>query len=426
MGRVVSLRVAMVAYTHYESDPRVRREAEALAERGDDVRVWCLRADGAAADEVLDGVRVSRIAIPRYRGGKAVAYVGSYLRFFAVVAAHLVKAHASAAIDVVHVHTMPDFMVFTALLPRLAGAKVLLDMHDLMPDLYAVKFGLSKDGLAVSTLRRVQQTATAFADGVLCVHQPQYELLLRDGVPVYKLGIVMNAADPKLFPARKKQPRVTADSPVRVVYHGTVLHRYGVDLAVKALAEARKTDPRLHLSVLGDGDFLPEVKAIAHELGLGDDAIHFSNARLPLSEVAERIRDAHIGIIPNRDAQEDSVLPTKLLEYVAVGIPSVATGTRCIQRYFDATQVAMVPVGDVSAMAAALVRLAGDTAERRSIANAAREWEGRYGWPVQKRLLYRTFDHLCQDKIVARRRSRQAQVDGVKTGKRDTPPLQSG
>ena len=159
-----------------------------------------------------------------------------------------------------------------------------------MPDLYAVKFGLSKQGRAVKALRMVQKSATAFADAVICVHEPQYELLLRDGVPAHKLAIVMNAADPKLFPARDTQPSYGEDEKIRVIYHGTILHRYGVDLGVRAFAKAREQDPRLVMSVLGDGDFLPEVKGIASELGLTDDVLHFSNGRLPLSEVATSLR----------------------------------------------------------------------------------------------------------------------------------------
>jgi glycosyltransferase involved in cell wall biosynthesis len=386
----------MVAYTHYESDPRVRREAETLAARGDEVTVWCLLPEDAPESERIEAVEVRRIAIPRYRGGKALAYVRSYLQFFMVSAARLSRAHQSKAFDIVHIHTMPDFMVFTSIWPRLTGAKVILDMHDLMPDLYAVKFGLDKNGSVVRGLRTVQKSATVFADAVICVHEPQYELLLRDGVPAHKLHIVMNAADPKLFPARDSSPSFDGDGPIRVVYHGTILHRYGVDLGLRAFAKAREENPRLVMQILGDGDFLPEVRALAAQLKLGEDVVHFSNGRLPLNEVAAQIRDSHIGIIPNRDDQEDSVLPTKLLEYVSIGIPAIAPKTRCIQKYFNAEQVEMVEVEDVDGMARAILRLASDEKRRKEIVAAASAWQAAYGFDVQMKLLKRTVDHLCR------------------------------
>jgi glycosyltransferase involved in cell wall biosynthesis len=392
MGERKPLSIGMMAYTHYESDPRVRREAEALAERGDGVTVWCLCAEGMTPSERIAGVQVERIAMPRYRGGRAAAYVASYARFFAVSSARLSARHLSTPFDLVHVHTMPDFMIFGAALPRLGGAKLILDMHDLMPELYALKFGLDKNGRVVSALKMVQRSATAFADAVICVHQNQYELLLRDGVPAHKLSIVMNAADPKLFPPREKEPPISASDPIKLVYHGTVLHRYGVDIAVRAFALARQKEPRLQLCLYGGGDFVEKVRAIAQDLGLQAPAFTMTGKHEPLDQIAQAIREAHIGLVPNRDDQEDSVLPTKLLEYISVGVPAVVSSTRTVLRFFDEAKVELVPVGDVDAMSQAILRLAASPKARAKLAASARQWESEYGWGVNKQLLYRTVD----------------------------------
>lgn len=415
------LRIAALAYTHYESDPRVRREAEALAGRGDQVTVWALRKEGTPEAETVRGVEVRRLALPRYRGGKASAYARSYARFMTVAAAHLVRAHAQARFDVVHVHTMPDFMVFAALAPKLSGAKVLLDMHDLMPELYALKFGLKKDGLGAKLLRATQWSATAFADAVLAVHRNQYDLLLRDGVPPRKLGIVMNAADPELFPPRKKEPRLKEGAPVRLVYHGTLLERYGVDVAVRAFAKARETNANLHLSIYGGGDFAPRLKEIAAELSLEPPFFEMSGEHRPLDEIAQAIRSAHVGLVPGRDDHEDSVLPTKMLEYVSVGIPTIASRTRTVGRFFDDSQSELVPVGDVDAMAQAILRLADDKERRKEIVEGGRAWQEEYGWEVQKGLLFQTIDGLCAEKVAAQKKARQAEIDGKKTGTKKEP-----
>jgi len=115
-------------------------------------------------------------------------------------------------------------------------------------------------------------------------------------------------------------------------------------------------------------------------------------------------------------------LPTKLLEYVAVGVPSVVTRTRCVSRYFDQRQVELVEVGDVEAMAQAILRLAGDPKRRAEIVAAAREWQEEYGFEVQKRLFLRTVDSLCFEKIAAERKQKQQAVEGKKTGTRQAPP----
>lgn len=404
----------MIAYTHYESDPRVRREAEALASRGDQVTVWCLRAEGRPARATERGVHVHRIDLPRYRGGRAASYVASYGRFLAITSGLLAMAHVESRVDIVHVHTMPDFMVLAGLLPRLSGAKLLLDMHDLMPDLYALKFGLAKGGGAVRALRLVQRAATTLADAVLCVHQSQYELLLAAGVPAYKLSIVMNAADPALFPRREAEPPSGPNDPIRVVYHGTVLERYGVDLAVRAFALARQRDPRLVMALYGGGDYVEPVQALARELGLREPVFSMDGRHRPLDEIAALVRGAHIGVAPNRDDQEDSVLPTKLLEYVAVGIPAVATRTRCISRFFDGSEVELTDVGDVSGMADAIVRLAADPARRKRLVAKARAWDEAWGWAVNRQHLFRAIDQLAAEKLAEERRAQKERAAAEK------------
>jgi glycosyltransferase involved in cell wall biosynthesis len=431
----VPLRIGALAYTHYESDPRVRREAEALAARGDDVTVWALAKEGLPATETINGVHVKRIPMGRYRGGQAIAYIGSYLRFLAEVGPRLSSLHFEAPFDIVHVHTMPDFMVFAALLPRLFGAKVVLDMHDLMPDLFALKFenksgaigllkkiGVDAGKITVGGLRLAQDAATTFADAVICVHSNQYELLLRDGVPAHKLAIVMNAADPTIFPPRQKEPPIPKDGPIEVVYHGTILHRYGVDLAVRAFAAALKQEPRLRFSIYGGGDFVPELRQLVADLGLPQDKLQMTGEHMPLDRIAAKIRDAHIGLVPNRDDHEDSVLPTKLLEYLSIGVPAIASRTRCVSRFFDDTQVELVDVGDVEGMTAALIKLTREGKRRNALVKAGHAWQADFGFESQKKLLFRVFDELVHDKVVAQKRAAQAAKEKVKTGKNITPP----
>lgn len=409
-----------MAYTHYESDPRVKREAEALAARGDDVTVYALASPGRPEAAVENGVKVVRLAMPRYRGGAAAQYVASYGAFMLRVHAPLLAAHFTERFDIVHIHTMPDAMVFCALVPRLSGAKVVLDMHDLMPDLFRVKFAGRAGDVIGGALELVQGAATTFADAVIAVHENQYELLLEAGVPAHKLAIVMNAADPNVFPPRKKEPRVKDE--VRVIYHGTVLHRYGCDLAVRAFAKAHAEEPSLRMRMLGGGDYVDEVRSIASSLGLEAPVFEMSGEHRPIDEIAAAIRDAHIGLIPNRDDHVDSVLPTKLLEYVAVGIPAVAARTRTIGRFFDDATAELFDVGDVDQMAAALVRLARDGERRKSIIAAGRAWEAEFGWEVNKKHLFRTLDALCYEKIAAERRAHQKSKEGQKTGTIHTPP----
>lgn len=180
---------------------------------------------------------------------------------------------------------------------------------------------------------------------------------------------------------------------------------------MRAFAQARERDPRLRFSVWGGGDFVAEVRAAADELRLSPDVFEMPGEHRPLDEIARQIRAAHIGIVPNRDDQEDSVLPTKLLEYVAVGIPAVATRTRCVGRFFKGTEVELVEVGDVDGMARGILRLASDPARRAELVENAHRWEEEYGWEVNRKNLFRTVDALCFEKLSEERRAKQRQKE---------------
>ncbi|HEY2106310.1 MAG TPA: glycosyltransferase, partial [Candidatus Binataceae bacterium] len=115
------IRVLIIAYSSYVRDGRVKRHAEALADRGDHVDVICL------ADPQLrsaNGVTTIGIEMPRYHGASRVAYARSYLRFFTRAAATALRLSRPRRYDVVIVCSIPDAVVLCALPLKLLGSRV--------------------------------------------------------------------------------------------------------------------------------------------------------------------------------------------------------------------------------------------------------------------------------------------------------------
>src|SRR5687767_6754007 len=104
------LRIGMIVVSQYESDPRVRREAEALVSRGDEVTVLALHTEGQPKDTVVDGVKVVHLPTRKYRGDSTKAYLSLYGGFSARAMAWLTKHLRD--FDVVQVHSMPEALVF--------------------------------------------------------------------------------------------------------------------------------------------------------------------------------------------------------------------------------------------------------------------------------------------------------------------------
>ena len=116
------------------------RETYARLVYGWTVDVICLRGEGEAKHEDCNGAQVHRLAVRRHRGAGFAIYMLEYMHFFVLASALLARLQVKKRFNVVQVHNMPDFLIYTATIPKMLGAQLLLDIHDLVPELYVSKF----------------------------------------------------------------------------------------------------------------------------------------------------------------------------------------------------------------------------------------------------------------------------------------------
>ena len=390
------VRVASVAFTHYDSDPRVRRMATCLADRGDEVVAVVLRHEGQPRVRRVDGVEVVGIQIRQYRGDSAFAYMAQYLAFFFAAMWILTRLHLRKRFDLVHANNMPDFMVFAAWPLKVGGASVVLDIHDPMPELYESKFGSSARHPVVRLVAWVERLSVRFADRVISVHDIQLQTLLSRGHPPERFVIVQNVADERYFP--RAVALKTADDPssITVVYHGLIAHRLGLDVAIRAMAKVRTETDAVRLMLIGDGDGASEIRALTDELDLGS-VVDFQQGFIPLEDLLPKLSRAQIGIVPARvDPFTMNMLPTKLVEYVTLGIPVICSELPAVRLYFGDDQIVMIPHDDPEALAAAILELAGDPDRRRHLATEALRFVDEHGWDRQRERYRSLVDSLVR------------------------------
>lgn len=388
-------RILVIAYTTYAFDGRVKRHAEALAARGDEVDVLCLDHEAAGRK---NGVNVIGLRIPRYRGASRSSYVRSYLRFFLTASWLAMRLSRKNPYDVAVVCTMPDAAVLCALPARLCGTRVLLDMHDTMPELYEAKFGGRRGALGARILMLIERLSTFCADAVVAVHDLHRLRLIRAGVDANKIRVVMNVPD--LTAYRPPHARIPTDKHFNVVCHGTITHRLGLDIAINAVSLTRHRLPDLRLLVIGNGDYRDQAKALVAQLKL-DDRVSFGKA-VPTEQLPDLLARAHIGLVPNRENKATNLmLPVKLLDYAALGIPAIASRLDTIEHYFDASAVKMFQPGRPDALAAAIEELYGNEAKRRELAINARKVVERIGWTKQRAEYYQAIDSLMRQPNVS-------------------------
>jgi glycosyltransferase involved in cell wall biosynthesis len=371
----------MIAYTDYEGDARVRREAETLAAHAFRVRCLTTKNGGPPKQFRLGGVDVQELGITKYRGKSTRAYVSSYLRFLAAASVTCVRLMARGELDVVHAHNIPDFLVFAGLVPRLAGRKVVLDVHDSVPETFAAKF--SSTSLVRKALFLEERLSALIAHKVICVNQPQRETLVARGIPDTKTFISMNVPDPRIFNHVDSTPRTPEPGRLNLVYHGTMAHRLGVDLLIRAVGCVKERIPAVQLHLWGHGDDLPAFQTLARDLNLGDHVV-FNPQGHALEALPNHLRTMDLGVVGNRrSAACDLMLPVKLLEYVSLGIPAIAPRLKTIQHYFSEEMVTYYEPESVESLADAVVRLHSDEKLRGNQVVGAREFLALYGWERQ-------------------------------------------
>jgi glycosyltransferase involved in cell wall biosynthesis len=348
--------VLMIAYTNYRTDPRVIRAAEAAASAGFDVDFIALRRAGDPPEQSINGVRVIHLNQTRYRGGGALRYMLSYLGFFLRCLLKTTSLQYRRRYAAVHVNNMPDFFVFCALLPKLMGAKVLLDIHDPMPNTFASKFKSGENGLFFKFLLWQEKLSAAFADQVLTVHEPvkEYVLVKQHGLAAASIEVVANFPDDELFAL--KEP-TEPDGRLRLAYHGTILERNGLRNAMLALAAMRHRD-RVSVRIIGEGDFSEPLKKLIETLELSS-VVRFDNRMYPVHEIPAQLADCNLGLVPLEISSITKyVLPLKLLEYLSLGMPSITVRNAAIGYYFGEDDCLFYDPTDPESLRAILDRLA--------------------------------------------------------------------
>lgn len=376
----------MVAYTNYPSDARVRREAETIAAQPDyEVTFITLKEGDVPSTYEKEGVFVRELDIEKYQGKSRFKYVYSYLKFLLTAFNAVNGLLFSGKLDIVHVHNMPNFLVFAALIPRIFGKKVILDIHDSIPETYLSKFESRRSEIVFRLLCLEEAVCCRLAHRIVCVNHVQRDGLVERGLDASKIFISMNVPDPRIFSRKPLNSGAGGKGRTfNLVYHGTVSKRLGIDIAIQAVARLKDQIPGMRFNVLGLGDDIQEFIELAGDLGIRD-IIYFSRRVDPIEKIVEIVRHMDLGVISNRrNLATEFMLPVKMLEYVSLGIPVVAPGLKAIKYYFDQDMVRYFEPEDVDSLAGAILEIYRDAdLRKRQVANADRFLE-TYGWDSHK------------------------------------------
>jgi glycosyltransferase involved in cell wall biosynthesis len=385
----------MVVHKYYYWDPRVSRYAEALAEAGGKVDVLSLRGQNQVPPPPKPGINVYAIPLLHGHQGWANLFL-EYGGTFAIFTLLLLVLYARNRYQVIHVHNMPDVFVFTALVPRLLGARVILDIHDPMPEVFMSKFRCSADNRAIRLLRALERLSCWFATAVVTANGAFKRNLVGRSIPVSKITVVNNIPDTKVFNRGKFEPRRRSDGDrFTLIYPGTIAPRYGLDVPIRALPCLAAQIPGIRLVIIGHGqEHARELAQLAERLK-ASAYLEFRPA-VPIEEVASQLAQADVGIYAARpDAHMSIATPTKVLEYAAIGIPIVASRLTVLQELFPETAVKFFEPGNVDQFASCVLQLFNDPGMRAELVrHADNSVMHTMSWSTERRAYFDLLNRL--------------------------------
>lgn len=379
----MTVRVCLIRQSAYPDELNIRREVETLLREGFDAHVISMdakeRPAGYHREETINGVHVHRLPLRRKKASTA-RYLYDYLAFAAVAAIKVTQLHLRHRFDVVQVNTMPDFLVFSALVPKLLGAKVVVMMQEPVPELWFTLRGKP----APSILAAAEQAALKFADAALTVTQQLKDTYVRRGARADKISVILNVPDTSFLEVGAESAELGAHRDgFTLICHGAIEDRYGQDTILDAVAIARARVPGLRVRILGRGSYLDQFLAKRESLKL-EDCVHYLGY-VPLPTMVGEILAADAGIVAQKSSPYSNLVHTnKMYEYIHLGKPVLASRLSATEAYFGQDALRYFEAGDPHSLAEAIVDLY-EHPEKRDVLrdNAWRLYED-YKWDKQK------------------------------------------
>ena len=370
-------------------EPQIRRVAEALTGAGYDVEVLIMRHPDRPWTTVDNGVRI--ISLPGSLGrSNKLRYAFDYASFCVLAGVTLGARHLRRRYSVVQVYTMPDFLVFAAIVPKLLGSRVIAYMNEPTPELFETLYGSTRFR---RTLERIEQRVLRFADHAITVTDELRQRYIERGADGGRISVVLNTPDPAGDLAGWTPPEPSGSDEFVVMTHGSIEDRYGHDTIIEAAALLRDELPRLRVVFTGRGSEEEAMRALIRERNL-EDIVRFEGF-VSRSRLNDLLHTTDVGVVAQKASPYSHLVHTyKMVDYWIFGRPVVASRLRATAALYGDDVIEYFEPDDAADLARAIRRLHDDAARREELARNGRKAQDELGWAVQQRKYLATYDAL--------------------------------
>jgi glycosyltransferase involved in cell wall biosynthesis len=387
------MRMCLIRHSVYPYELSFRREVETLYRAGFETHVICLDTakNNHQREEIIDGVYVHRLPLTRKKT-TTTRYLYDYLSFSVLAALKVTNLHLQRRFVAIQVNTMPDFLVFSTLIPKLLGAKIVVMMQEPVPELWQTLYNAPPPRI----LKFAEQWALAFAHAALTVTQQLKDVYVSRGTKPDKISVILNVPEPSFLELNESKNQNSSDAAkyFTLICHGAIEERYGQDTILEAMALVKSQIPNLRLRILGRGSYVNQFLEQINRLDLADCVNYLG--WVSLEEMIQELQSADVGIVAQKASPYSNLVHTnKMYEYIALGKPVLASRLNSVAAYFGDDSLCFFEPGNPDSLAQAILDLYQHPEKRQSLVeNSQKLFYGKYDWEHQKQIYLDTYRQL--------------------------------
>ncbi|MCK5342723.1 MAG: glycosyltransferase, partial [Candidatus Heimdallarchaeota archaeon] len=239
-------------------------------------------------------------------------------------------------------------------------------------------------------LKLIEKISIKFSNHVLIANDLWRDKLIKRSIQEDKCTTLLNFPDPKIF--KRKNPDKHKN--FTLIYHGLLAKHQGLDIAFKAIAHIKDETPSLKLLIYGKGPEQQRLTNLRNEMGLEGSVIFHES--VPVDQIPDIIRQAHIGVVPKRGgAFSGEAFSTKILEFMAVGVPVIAARNKIEEYYFKDSQILFFEPGNEQDLAKCILELYRNPEKAVELVKNADQLMSEFNWEVHRSTFYHIIDNLA-------------------------------
>lgn len=382
-----NIKVCIIAKYLFPHDTRLSQQVHILEDYGIPCDIICSFTSDQKKREKLNYATIYRVTEKKIVQGTFLTYLLSTFRFIFNTFLTLFWLSLKNNYQVIVVHTLPEFLVFSAILNKLFGTRIILDGRDLTVDLLDSRWSDKKVKVVKKVAILLEKWIMCYCDHIITASNGFRQSLINRGVKADKVSVLINTADVSIFRYDKERFFKPVLNNARLLYHGTVSERFGILVAVKAMKIVCEKIPESRLQIYGwyDLEYRRKIEQYIQNEKL-ESSIFLGNP-LPLQDIYKIIKNSDMGIVPYlSDNFMNIALSTKSFEYIASGLPVVASRLRSAEELFDSSCVQYTIPGNPENLAENIIQMCLNPelrSEKRE--NAYSVFRGQYTSRIQSR-----------------------------------------